>query len=103
MRNLEIPPSNDALNQWNALGGAIGGIGLVDNDGNPIHWDPPVLVSEDTETHGPLLEDIAWRQRNGTSTTYVMYNNTVRYNNCAAGTAPAGCVAVAMGADNEIS
>lgn len=37
MRNLEIPPSNDALNQWNALGGAIGGIGLVDNDGNWIY------------------------------------------------------------------
>lgn len=96
MRNLEIPPSNDALNQWNALGGAIGGIGLMDNDGNPIHWDPPVLVSEDTETHGPLLEDIAWRQRNGTSTTYVMYNNTVRYNNCTAGTAPTNCVTVSI-------
>src|SRR5690554_2329059 len=33
----------------------------------------------------------------GASTTTVMYNNTVRYNNCSGGIAPAGCVAVAMG------
>lgn len=96
LEDIGEPWSVDVPNQWNAMGIYIG-IGLEDNNGNPIIWEPSVLIDENTEIYGPLLGDIKWGQRNGASTTTVMYNNTVRYNNCSGGIAPAGCVAVAMG------
>lgn len=94
LEQLGSPMVEDVQKQWNAVGVHIG-VGIEDHNGNPINWDPPVLISENTQTHGPLLGEIKWDQRFGTSIR--MYNNEVRFNNCTAGTAPAGCVAVAMG------
>lgn len=95
LERLGSPMVEDVQKQWNAVGVHIG-VGLEDNNGNPINWEPAVLISENTETYGPLLGEIKWDQSNGT--TYVMYNNNVRFINCSVGgTTPAGCVAVAMG------
>lgn len=89
------PASEGIVQQWNAVGVNIG-VGLTDPNGNPIYLEPAVLLSQSAETYGPLLNNIAWNQKNTTSK--VMYNNDVRfYGGCTAGTAPVGCVAVAMG------
>ncbi|WP_372474829.1 C10 family peptidase [Capnocytophaga sp. ARDL2] len=89
------PYNNEISNQWASMGLYANEVVIFDRDGNIVPWVPPVLIDETTNTYGPLLGDIKWGQ--SYTTTYVMYNNTVRYNNCPAGTAPAGCVATAMG------
>jgi len=88
------PLNNDIGNQWNSVG-VHTGVDITDRNGNPILWQPPVLIDESANTYGPHLDNIEWGQ--SYNTTYTMYNNNVRLNNCPAGTAPAGCVAVAMG------
>ena len=98
---LEIgnEPSGNIINQWNAVNPSLG-LGLVDNDGNIIPWDPPVIVDQwdDIETYGPHLST-TWNQRLGSTpgASVIGYNNFVRFNNCTSGVAPVGCVATAMG------
>jgi|GEM_PF-660250 len=65
-------------------------------DGDMYYPNPPIKnVSYETIKKGPLLST-EWDQT-ARSSTYLGYNNFVRYYNCPQGTSPAGCVAVAMG------
>ena len=96
MQNMGMPIAENTANQWNAVGVQTG-VGIVDHNGNPIVFQPAELIDQDVVTYGPLLGDIAWNQRNNPKSSIIMYNNNVRYNNCADGIAPVGCGAVAMG------
>jgi len=92
-------PSSDIINQWNAVNPSLG-LGPIDNDGNVIQGFLPFIVDywDDIETYGPHLST-TWNQRLSSipGATVIGYNNFVRFNNCASGVAPVGCVATAMG------
>lgn len=86
-------------NQWITTN-PVDGIGLSGPDGQFIPYVPPVLIDEweEEEIHGPWVQT-TWNQRLSSSSgsSIIGYNNFVRFNNCSAGVAPAGCVATAMG------
>lgn len=88
-------PNTQTANQWNSINPSHG-IGFVNNNGEIVPWIPPTVVDEwdEIETYGPNLTT-NWAQ--SLDDIVIGYNNFVRFNNCTSGTAPAGCVAVAMG------
>jgi len=102
-RNKE-EPDDQVAEQWETFGyqARVPEGCFLDEDyilvcpDNPDYYPP--FVTEywyQTTTKGPLLAT-EWDQLSQ-ETTYIGYNNFVRFNNCSQGTSPAGCVAVAMG------
>lgn len=91
--------SIETSNQWSAVY-PFPEFGMIDRNGNVIIIPTPQIVNEfDTsETYGKLMTT-EWDQRLNyvNSPQIIGYNNDVRFNNCSAGTTPAGCVAVAVG------
>lgn|GEM_PF-872979 len=73
--NNDIEVSEDIQQQWDCLAPPIDDEEII--SGGSVH-----------EQTGPLLQT-RWGQGHG-------YNELVRFNNCASGTSPTGCVATAM-------
>jgi len=97
-------PDDEVVEQWGTFGyqARVPEGCFLDEDhilvcpDNPDYYPP--YVEEywyETITKGPLLAT-EWGQKLD-DTNPIGYNNFVRYYNCPNGTAPAGCVAVAMG------
>jgi len=88
-------PDDQVAEQWQAFGYQPDYIFPTEGDGGGGGSSPyPINSWYETTVKGPLLTT-EWDQKFGNYN--IGYNNFVRFNNCPDGTAPAGCVAVAMG------